>query len=138
MKKKKSWTEKLHDTKDFPRVEEITEKMSKRWGKGTVVIPSPLEVDALMKKVPKCKVTAINHIGAALAKKHNATISCTITTGIFARIAAGAAEEQEQQGVRDIAPYWRTLKEGGLIKAKYPGGVEGQKSLLESQGHKIG
>ena len=52
MKKKKSWVEKLHNSKDFPRVEVITEKMSKKWGTGTVVIPAPLEFDALMKSVP--------------------------------------------------------------------------------------
>jgi len=28
----KSWREKLEDSKDLPKVEIITEKMSKRWG----------------------------------------------------------------------------------------------------------
>ena len=40
--KKKSWTEKLADSKDLPKVEKITDKMSKRWGTGTVVIPAPM------------------------------------------------------------------------------------------------
>lgn len=137
VKKKKSWVEKLHDSKDFPRVEEITEKMSKRWGTGTVVIPAPLEVDALMRSVPKGRLVTINLIREVLAKKHKATISCPITTGIFARIAAGAAEEQQQLGIKDITPYWRTLRAGGVINPKYPGGVEGQKKLLEKEGHKI-
>jgi len=48
VKKKKSWVEKLRDSKGLPRVEKITEKTSKRWGTGTVVIPAPLEVDALI------------------------------------------------------------------------------------------
>ncbi len=137
VKKKKSWIEKLHDSKDFPRVEKITKKMSKRWGTGTVVIPAPLEVDELMKKVPKGKLITINQIREILAKKHNATISCPITTGIFARVAAGAAEEQKQQNVKDTTPYWRTLKAGGVINPKYPGGVEGQKKFLEDEGHTI-
>lgn len=137
VKKKKSWVEKLHDSKDFPRVEEITEKMSKRWGTGTVVIPAPLEVDALMRSVPKGRLVTINLIREVLAKKHKATISCPLTTGIFARIAAGAAEEQQQLGIKDITPYWRTLRAGGVINPKYPGGVEGQKKLLEKEGHKI-
>jgi alkylated DNA nucleotide flippase Atl1 len=137
VKKKKSWVEKLHDTKDFPRVEVITEKMSKRWGTGTVVIPSPLEVDALMKSVPKGKLVTINQIREALAKKHQATISCPITTGIFARTAAGAAEEQKQQGIKNTTSYWRTLRAGGVINPKYPGGVEGQRKLLEQEGHRI-
>ncbi len=135
--KKKSWTEKLADSKDLPKVEKITDKMSKRWGTGTVVIPAPLEVDAMMRKVPEGKLVTINEIRAALAKKHKATIGCPMTTGIFAWIAANAAEEQRQEGKKDITPYWRTLKTKGVINAKYPGGVEGQKKLLEREGHKV-
>ncbi len=135
--KKKSWTEKLADSKGLPKVEKITEKMSKRWGTGTVVIPAPIEVDEMMRKVPEGKLVTINEIREALAKKHEATIGCPMTTGIFAWVAAHAAEEQRQEGKRDFTPYWRTLKTGGVINAKYPGGVEGQKKLLEKEGHKV-
>jgi alkylated DNA nucleotide flippase Atl1 len=137
MSKQKSWSEKLRDSKDLPRVEEITDKMSKRWGSGTVVIPAPVEVDEMMKRVPEGRVTTINEIRAALAKRHGATIGCPITTGIFAWIAANAAEELKQKGERNITPYWRTLKVGGLINEKYPGGAETQKELLEKEGHKV-
>ena len=137
MVKKKSWIEKLEDSKDLPKVERITEKMSKRWGEGTVVIPAPIEVDALMRKVPKGKLVTINEVRAALAKKHNTTIACPLTTGIFAWIAAHAAEERREKGEKDITPYWRTLKAGGVINPKYPGGVERQKKLLEREGHRV-
>jgi hypothetical protein len=136
-KKKSSWVEKLHDSKGLPRVEKITEKMSKRWGTGTVVIPAPIEVDELMRKVPKGKLVTINEIRKALAAKHNASIGCPITTGIFAWIAANAAEEQRQQGNGDITPYWRTLRAGGVLNPKYPVGVKGLKELLEAEGHTI-
>jgi alkylated DNA nucleotide flippase Atl1 len=135
--KKKSWTEKLADSKDLPKVEEITEKMSRRWGTGTVVIPAPIEVDAMMRKVPRGKLVTINEIRAALARKHGATIGCPMTTGIFAWVAANAAEEQRQEGEKDVTPYWRTLKTGGVINPKYPGGVEGQKRRLEKEGYKV-
>jgi len=137
MVKKKSWIEKLEDSKDLPKVERITEKMSKRWGEGTVVIPAPIEVDALMRKVPKGKLVTINEVRAALAKKHNTTIACPLTTGIFAWIAAHAAEERREKGEKNITPYWRTLKAGGVINPKYPGGVERQKKLLEREGHRV-
>lgn len=136
-RKKKSWTEKLVDSRDLPRVEEITEKMSKRWGTGTLVIPAPMEVDEMMRKVPEGKLVTINEIRTALAKRHNATICCPITAGIFARIAAGAADERRQADREDITPYWRTLRVGGVINPKYPGGVEGQKALLEKEGHEV-
>ena len=134
--KKKTWTEKLHESKDLPKVEKITDKMSKRWGTGTVVIPAPLEVDEIMKQVPEEKVITINEIRCILAKKHGATIGCPITTGIFAWISANAAEEQKQKGEKNITPYWRTLKTDGEINDKYPGGVEAQKRLLEREGHR--
>jgi len=137
LSKRKSWSEKLKDNKGLPRVEKITEKMSKRWGSGTMVIPAPMEVNEMMKKVPKGKLITINEIRAALAKKHGTTICCPMTTGIFAWIAANAAEEQRQNGEKDITPYWRTLKTGGVINPKYPGGVERQKLLLEKEGHKV-
>lgn len=111
--------------------------MSKRWGSGTVVIPAPMEVNEIMRKVPEGKLTTINEIRAALAKKHEATIGCPITTGIFAWIAANAAEEQREKGEEDITPYWRVLKTGGMINEKYPSGVEAQKKLLEKEGHRV-
>ena len=137
MPKRKSWSERLRDSKDLPRVEEITDKMSKRWGTGTVVIPAPMEVNDMMRRVPEGKLITINEIRAALAKKHGATIGCPMTTGIFAWIAANAAEEQRQKGENDITPYWRTLKTGGVINPKYPGGVQAQKKLLEKEGHEV-
>jgi len=135
--KRKSWSEKLQDSKGLPKVEKISGKMSKRWGTGTVVIPAPMEVNEIMRKMPEGKLTTINEIRATLAKKHGATIGCPITTGIFAWIAANAAEERREKGEKDITPYWRVLKTGGVINEKYPGGVEAQKKLLEKEGHRI-
>lgn len=143
MKAKKSWQEKLKDNKGLPKVEKITEKMSKRWGTGTVVIPAPIEVDEVMRKVPKGKLITINQIREILARKHKATIGCPITTGIFAWIAAHGAEEARAEGKKDlpagrqVTPWWRTLKSSGELNEKYPGGVENQKKLLEQEGHKI-
>jgi len=134
---KKSWREKLADSKDLPKVQTITEKMSKRWGSGTVVIPAPREVDQIMKKVPKGKLITINEIRKILAKNHRATIGCPITTGIFAWIAAHAAIEDAAEGKKRITPYWRTLKSGGELNPKYPGGIESQKACLEQEGHKV-
>ncbi len=136
-KPRKSWREKLADDKDLPRVVEITDRMSKRWGTGTIVIPAPREVDEIMKQVPRGKLTTINQIRARLAQKHGASIGYPITTGIFASIAAHAAEEATAEGKQDITPYWRTLKVGGELNPKYPGGVEAQAAHLREEGHTI-
>jgi hypothetical protein len=136
-KVKKSWREKLADDKDLPKVVEITPDMSQRWGTGTVVIPAPREVDEIMRSVPKGKLITINRIRERLAKKHGASIGCPITTGIFAGIAARAAEEDAAEGKKDITPYWRTLRVGGTLNEKYPGGVEAQAKRLREEGHTI-
>jgi hypothetical protein len=137
MAKKKTWREKLADSKDLPKVVEINEKMSKRWGTGTCVIPAPLEVDGIMKKVPEGRLITINEIRKVLAERHSATIGCPITSGIFAWVAAHAAEEAVLEGETDITPYWRTLKSGGILNEKYPGGIENLKGKLENEGHHV-
>lgn len=137
MKKKKSWREKLADDKGLPKVGKVTGGMSKRWGTGTMVIPAPCEVDALMRQVPKGRVVTINELRAALAKKHGAGFACPITTGIFSWIAAHAAAEAETAGEKRITPYWRTLKTGGEVNPKYPGGVAALAKRLRAEGHKL-
>ena len=137
MKTRKTWREKLADDKDLPKIVEITDKMSTRWGTGTLVIPAPREVDEIMAKVPEGRVTTINEIRAVLAQKHDATIGCPLTTGIFANIAARAAEEAAAEGKKDTTPYWRTLKSKGELNEKYPGGVEAQAAHLREEGHTI-
>ena len=136
-KKRKSWQEKLADSKDLPKVMPITEKMSKRWGTGTVVIPAPIEVDEIMKKVPKGKLTTVNQIRNVLAKRHGASIGCPMTTGIFAWISAHASEEAKAEGKKNTTPYWRTLKTKGELNPKYPGGIEAQSAHLKEEGHII-
>jgi alkylated DNA nucleotide flippase Atl1 len=90
-----------------------------------------------MRAVPKGKLITINQIRETVAHRHGATIGCPITTGILARIAAGAAGEEEEEGTQQVTPYWRTLKGGGELNAKYPGGLEGQRARLESEGHTV-
>ena len=75
-KLKLSWREKLRATAEkqgLPKVVQVNEKMSKRWGEGTCVIPSPVEVDATMKSVPEGRLITINQIREVMAKKYNAS-----------------------------------------------------------------
>jgi len=134
---RKSWRVKLHDSKGLPRVIEINDKMSKRWGTGTCVIPAPIEVDEAMRSVPEGRLVTINRIREFLARKHGASIGYPITTGIFCNIAARAADEDVGEGKKEFTPYWRTLKSKGELNEKYPGGVEAQASRLQVEGHTI-
>ena len=75
-KLRESWREKLEKTAErnnLPRVVEVNEKMSQKWGTGTCVIPSPVEVDGIMKQVPEGRLITVNQIREILAKKHSAS-----------------------------------------------------------------
>lgn len=136
-KPKKSWREKLARDGDLPKVAKLDAAGAKRWGARTLAIPAPREVDALMRTVPRGRVTTINELRTAVAKQHKAGAGCPITTGIFSWIAAHAAEEGRAAGEPEakLTPYWRTLKTGGELNPKYPGGLEGLQRQLAAEGH---
>ena len=69
MRAHRSWRDKLADSKDLPRIELISDEASGHWGTGTVVIPAPHEVNALMRRVPRGKLTTVNGIREALARR---------------------------------------------------------------------
>ncbi len=137
MKARKSWQEKLTDNKGLPKICALEGRMKEKHGTGVMVIPAPMEVKELMDQVPKGKLATINELRAALARKHRATITCPITTGIFVWIASNAAAEAEQNGARKITPYWRTLKRDGELNPRYPGGVPAVQAKLEREGHRV-
>lgn len=67
------------------------------------------------------------------AKTSGADFTEPITAGIFVSIVAWASFQRKD----DKTPYWRTLKANGELNAKYPGGIEAQKEMLEKEGHTI-
>jgi hypothetical protein len=135
--RRKTWNEKLNDSKGLPKIGRVEGKMSKRWGEGTMVIPAPIEVNDLMRRVRSGRVTTISELRLELAKKHGVDIACPITTGIFAWIAAHAAAEEETAGKKRVTPWWRTLKTGGELNEKYPGGIPEQSKRLRAEGHRV-
>jgi len=136
---KKTWREKLADDKDLPKIADLSSGKKMPFGpaEGTMVIPAPREVDKLMRRVPAGKLTTIDELRTALAKKHRTTIACPITTGIFAWIAAHAADEAATAGEAEVTPYWRTLKTKGELNPKYPGGLEAITARLKAEGHDV-
>ena len=137
---KKSWNEKLHDSKNMPKILEFDKKfpcakaLQKLGAKpgDSVVLAPPLEINEIMKNIPKNKLITLNRICSILAEKHNTKYCCTLTTGIFVMTVANAVEETKSD-----VPYWRTIKNTGELNVKYPGVAERQKKFLENEGHKI-
>ncbi|MDR3406134.1 MAG: MGMT family protein [Chthoniobacter sp.] len=134
---KKTWREKLHDSKGLPKLGLVKGRMAAGLSEATMVIPAPLEVDALMRCVPRGRLTTIDDLRTALATRHRVTVACPITTGIFAWMAAHAADEASSAGEADITPYWRTLKSKGELNPKYPRGLAAIIARLEAEGHVI-
>jgi hypothetical protein len=102
-----------------------------------VLVPTPLLVDGLIRKVRKGKLVTVNQIRKRLAEDFKAEATCPLTTGIFIRIAAETAEEDLREGKKRITPYWRVLKADGSLNPKFPGGVRAQAAHLRKEGHKI-
>ena len=137
MKSKTTFREKLAEDKGYPKVQPLTGGMAKRFGEGTILIPAASEVDALMRRAKKGSLVTIQQIRECLANRHGADMACAIVTGIHARVAAGAAGEDEADGKQRVTPYWRTLKSGGELNEKYPGGMDEQARRLTAEGHNV-
>lgn len=136
MKTRKSWREKM-DNPDLPKFVAMLPNMRARFGSGTMLVPSPREVDACIRKVPRGSVTTPSEIRAFLAAKYLVAATCPLTTGIFIHIAAEAADEDERAGKKKITPYWRVVKDDGSLNPKLPGGVERQMERLRAEGHQV-
>jgi hypothetical protein len=127
-----SWREKLEKPQE-PKVVQIPPKMT-RFGKGTMLIPTPMLVDERIRKVPKGKLITGSELRRKLALDFATNVTCPLTTGIFVRIAAEAAEEDRANGKRRLTPYWRVVKDDGSLNPKYPGGVDAQARNLRAEG----
>lgn len=139
MKTRTSWREKLEKTQEA-RIVNIMPKMEKRFGKVKMLIPKPLDVDALIRKVKKGKLITQKQIREKLAKEFKVNVTCPITTGIFIRIVAEAAEEdlkEGRKGEKQIAPYWRVIRPDGSLIDKFPSGIKAQAKHLKEEGFKI-
>lgn len=132
---KKDFNAMLADSRDMPKIQTITDERSiKRYGGSRMYFAPPCDYDAIMKKVPFGKVITAGKIREYLAEKAGADFTDPMTAGIFISIAAWASF---QRNGKSETPYWRTLKTDGELNPRYPGGIEKQKEMLESEGHTI-
>jgi 6-O-methylguanine DNA methyltransferase, DNA binding domain len=136
MKTRKSWREKMNNP-NLPKVVEIPPRMQKRHGSGTMVVPSPRDVEAIMRSVKKGAVTTVGRLRRDLAAKFSTDVACPMATGMFVRLAAEAAEEEAAAGKARITPYWRVVRDDGSLNPKFPGGAARQAERLRGEGHTV-
>ena len=132
---KKDFNAMLNGSKDMPKVQVVTDPGTiERYGGDRMYFAPPVDYDRAMRLVPFGRLTTITDIREHFARENGADFTEPITAGIFVSIAAWASF---QRGRVDETPYWRTLKAGGELNPKYPGGVEAQKARLEAEGHTV-
>ena len=132
---RKTFNEKLNDSKDMPIAKIVSDpKAVARYGGERMLIAPPLAYDEIMKRVPIGKVITTDRVRDYLAKKYDADFVCPLTAGIFISLAAQASAER---GGINPTPYHRTLKKDGELNEKYPDGIDGQRLLLEMEGHTV-
>ncbi len=131
---KKDFNAMLKNSKDMPKIQTITDEASiKKYGGERMFFAPPMEYDRVMRLVPEGKVITVGAIRDYFAKENGADFTDPITAGIFVSIAAWASFQRDG----DETPYWRTLKAGGELNEKYPGGAAAQKAKLEAEGHTV-
>ncbi len=109
----------------------------KQTEKGKMYISTPLEINEIIKKVPKGKLITTKQIAQKLTKKHKVDFTCPLTTGIFISINANAAKQEQLQGKSNITPYWRVIKPKGYLYDHHLRIKNPQKKLLEDEGIKV-
>lgn len=130
-----SWREKLEKVQE-PKLVNIPPRMS-HFGKGSMLIPTPKLVDQVIRKVPKRKLVTVSEIRRKLAADFSADVTCPLTTGIFVRIVAEAAEEALASGKKKVTAYWRVIKDDGSLNPKFPGGQTRQAQKLRDEGFSL-
>lgn len=116
----KSWTEK-HDNHAHPAHVEILDKPFAGLPVGaSIVVATPKEVTAYLRRIPKGQTRSVEALRSHLARKYKADAACPLTTGIFLRIAAEAALEKMAAGapVGSAAPFWRVVDPGSPLAKK--------------------
>ena len=140
---RKTYNEKLHSPGELPKIEDLSAKPEavSRYGGTQLLVAAPMQYNDIMACVPEGRVITADRIRAHLAAQAGADATCPLTAGIFINICAHASEERSAAattgGSEGDIPWWRTLKAGGELNEKYPGGIEAQKLLLEGEGHEV-
>ncbi len=131
---KKTWRQKLAAAKAKPG-------LPKKWycqkTRQHMVVPSPDEVERIVRRVRRGKLITMAQIGDLLRQKHAVDLACSMTTGIFAWLIAHAADEAARDGRKVVPPWWRVLKAGGELNPKYPGQGATQRARLREEGHRV-
>lgn len=134
---KKTAREKLATKKEIKKV-----VMDKAWGGipvgGTMLVATPLMVDAYIRNIPHGQTQTIPEMRDALAAEQSCAGTCPMSTSIFVRMVAEAALEDLADGklVSEVAPFWRMITSRDKMAGKLnvdPAWIDEQRALEAAQ-----
>ena len=116
-----------------PVLTDMPIRMIARYGHGKMLVPTPRQVDEIIREIPAGSVRTVSELREELGQRSGSATACPLCTGIFWRLSAEAAPDHPD----GPAPYWRVVKDGGGLNEKLPGGLEDHARRLEEEGHTI-
>ena len=94
---KKDFNAMLHDSKDMPKFQTITDQKSiEKYGGSRMYFAPPIDYDKVMKLIPYGKVITVGKIREYFAELNGADFTEPITAGIFVSIAAWASYQRSE------------------------------------------
>lgn len=121
----KTWKQKL-DGGSPAHVETLEKAFGGVPAGAKMLVATPRLVDDFMRGVPPGEALSVGQMRDALAARHGADITCALSTGIFARIAAEAALDELRAGARasEVTPFWRVVDANSALARKLSCGPE--------------
>ena len=94
---KKDFNAMLHDSKDMPKFQTITdEKSIEKYGGNKMYFAPPIDYDKVMRLVPYGKLLPVGAIREYFANENGADFTEPITAGIFVSIVAWASYQRSK------------------------------------------
>lgn len=134
MTTRKTWTDKLHETKQA-KVKRIETDFADIPAGSSMFIATPQIIDGYVKQLKKGAQVNIKTLRKDLALQHGADYTCPVTIGIFLRIVAEAAYENLQQGtpVSKLTPFWRVIEPDSPLAKKLSFGQDFLKEQIRAE-----
>jgi hypothetical protein len=98
-------------------------------GAGKMLLPSPATVAALIEKVTEHNLVTTRLLCQELTDQFKVKGTCPVTTQKAVQAIAHDSTKK--------VPYWRVIQANGGLMSRFPGGVDGQTTLLRKEGFTV-
>lgn len=130
----KTWREKLNNGRE-PEIGPTQRTMAGITAGQIMLVPTPNQVKDYIEAIPKGQVRTVDELKLELAKQNGAEVTCPLCTGIFLRIVAESALDEQREGtpVDKITPFWRVLDAKSKTAKKLSCGPDFLTQMRESE-----